>query len=458
MILKQKKFCIRILFTLCAIFATVLISTNAFAAGQMKISENGLLNSINKAKAGSTVSVSLKTTDNLTMPASIYGALKNSNDEGKKVNLLVKNNKNQTIYQWLINSADVDLYCASEYTPVNLQVNFNCKMINAVKRHVGTDYTPFYFTVSQTGNLCIPSTLTFIPATSWSNSNNMQDLYLYNYDSLQDTFTLVAKNIAANSKGSVSMKLTEGGYYFLSDREVTPKEPFIMVNKISFEEIPQNLKVGDTGKSFSIGFYPCNSANMDEIWTSSNPQVIKFQDSQFGLFDCVGAGKSTLTVKNPISGISASVTLTVGENTTTPTNATTFSNTMTDYEASLSEEVATLINEERKKAKLSELNYLDNELINAATIRSREQAQSFSHTRPNGTDYNTIFTEIGYSSELNCSGENIASGQPTAADVVKAWMNSPGHRANILSPNYNSIAVGVFEYNGKIYWVQIFKG
>ncbi|WP_413773861.1 CAP domain-containing protein [Paenibacillus macerans] len=52
------------------------------------------------------------------------------------------------------------------------------------------------------------------------------------------------------------------------------------------------------------------------------------------------------------------------------------------------------------------------------------------------------------------AGENIAKGQRSAKEAVRDWMNSPGHKANILNPNYKLIGVGY--YNG--YWVQEFIG
>ena len=58
---------------------------------------------------------------------------------------------------------------------------------------------------------------------------------------------------------------------------------------------------------------------------------------------------------------------------------------------------------------------------------------------------------------FSAAGENIASGQKTPAEVVAAWMNSPGHRANILSPTYNQLGVGLAtSKSGKNYWTQMF--
>lgn len=69
----------------------------------------------------------------------------------------------------------------------------------------------------------------------------------------------------------------------------------------------------------------------------------------------------------------------------------------------------------------------------------------------NGSLFYTICEELGIYNYYSI-GENIAYGYIDPQDVVEGWMNSPGHRANILNPNYTHIVVGVRGYN----WVQIF--
>ena len=79
---------------------------------------------------------------------------------------------------------------------------------------------------------------------------------------------------------------------------------------------------------------------------------------------------------------------------------------------------------------------------------------SFSHTRPNGASCFTALTEAGVSYAR--AGENIAYGQSTPEAVVQSWMNSSGHRANILSSSFTSIGVGCTVVNGTAYWAQLF--
>ena len=87
-------------------------------------------------------------------------------------------------------------------------------------------------------------------------------------------------------------------------------------------------------------------------------------------------------------------------------------------------------------------------------MRARESAQSFSHTRPDGGSFSTALTEAGVS--YIRSGENIAYGQTTPQQVVQAWMDSAGHRANILDAGFTHIGVGYAVVNGTAYWTQLF--
>lgn len=96
----------------------------------------------------------------------------------------------------------------------------------------------------------------------------------------------------------------------------------------------------------------------------------------------------------------------------------------------------------------------DGALSEAAAVRAREIARSFSHTRPSGASFSSALSESGVS--YLRAGENIASGQKSASEVVNAWMNSPGHRANILNSNYSRIGSASVNIDGTLYWVQLF--
>ena len=126
-----------------------------------------------------------------------------------------------------------------------------------------------------------------------------------------------------------------------------------------------------------------------------------------------------------------------------------------DSEAlSFARQVAELVNEERARNGLSPLT-VHTGAEKAAAVRAREIQTSFSHTRPNGSSFSTALTEAGASFAV--SGENIAYGQKTPAQVMEAWMNSAGHRANILNPSFRQIGVGYAESASGIgYWTQLF--
>lgn len=122
---------------------------------------------------------------------------------------------------------------------------------------------------------------------------------------------------------------------------------------------------------------------------------------------------------------------------------------VTDTAAKYEAEVVRLVNIEREKYGLEPLT-MDGRLNEACDIRANEVAEVFSHTRPNGTSCFTVFEElnIGYGR----AAENIAQGYQTPEAVVNGWMNSAGHRANILNPELAKIGVGFRDYS----WVQLF--
>lgn len=131
-------------------------------------------------------------------------------------------------------------------------------------------------------------------------------------------------------------------------------------------------------------------------------------------------------------------------------------------ESSYAEQMLRLVNEEREKVGVSPLE-LDSTLTAAAQIRAKEIIEVFDHTRPNGKACKTVLEELGY--EGDYAGENISKGtfeEPESA--MELWMDSKGHRENILNPDYKYLGVGSdfeSESNGLFddivsYWVQIF--
>ena len=125
---------------------------------------------------------------------------------------------------------------------------------------------------------------------------------------------------------------------------------------------------------------------------------------------------------------------------------------ISDYER----EVVRLVNIERNNRGLSSLTISD-KLSKAADVRAVEIVDKFDHERPNGSRASTAAKEVGYN--YTTFGENIAAGYPSPQEVVEGWMNSEGHRNNILNAAYTQIGVGCFEKADseyRMHWVQLF--
>lgn len=123
----------------------------------------------------------------------------------------------------------------------------------------------------------------------------------------------------------------------------------------------------------------------------------------------------------------------------------------------LAGDLLALINEDRSKAGLSPLT-LDSALCSVAQLRAGECVAEFGHTRPNGTPYKTAVSDAGIS--YSHVGENLASGQSTATEVMESWMGSGSHRDNILSDDYTKVGIGTAENTdpqiGGYAWTLVF--
>ncbi|MDG5787269.1 CAP domain-containing protein [Evansella sp. AB-P1] len=130
-------------------------------------------------------------------------------------------------------------------------------------------------------------------------------------------------------------------------------------------------------------------------------------------------------------------------------------NQATDDIGSIQQQVIDLTNAERRNNGLNELQG-DSALSNVAQTKSTDMQENnyFSHTSPTyGSPFDMI-RDFGVS--YNSAAENIAQGQRTAEEVVQSWMNSEGHRKNILNGDFTHIGVG-YDENGH-HWTQMFIG
>lgn len=121
--------------------------------------------------------------------------------------------------------------------------------------------------------------------------------------------------------------------------------------------------------------------------------------------------------------------------------------------SAIEQQVLTLTNAERQKAGLAPL-AIDRNLMDSARAKSKDMSVNgyFSHTSPT---YGSPFDQMkSFGVSYRSAAENIAYGQRSAEEVVRAWMNSPGHRQNILTDNFTHIGIG-YDANGH-YWTQQF--
>ncbi|MDQ0159783.1 CAP domain-containing protein [Alkalibacillus salilacus] len=122
---------------------------------------------------------------------------------------------------------------------------------------------------------------------------------------------------------------------------------------------------------------------------------------------------------------------------------------------SFEEQVVNLVNEEREKRGLQPLTR-SQELSNVARDKSQDMANQgyFSHQSPT---YGSPFDMMSdYGIDYRRAGENIAQGQRSPESVMQGWMNSEGHRENILNDQFTHIGVGYVESQGTTYWTQMF--
>ncbi|WP_138754719.1 CAP domain-containing protein [Paenibacillus sinopodophylli] len=164
-----------------------------------------------------------------------------------------------------------------------------------------------------------------------------------------------------------------------------------------------------------------------------------------------GTGSGTVT--KPSTGTGNTTGGSTGSGSTTGNTGSGSTDSGAASLSAIQSQVIALVNQERAKAGLAALKS-DALLTKVATEKARDMDVNnyFSHTSPT---YGSPFDMMrSYGVTYSYAGENIASGQKTPQDVMTAWMNSAGHKANILSQNFTKIGVGYV--NGE--WVQMFIG
>lgn len=191
----------------------------------------------------------------------------------------------------------------------------------------------------------------------------------------------------------------------------------------------------------------------DMYWQTSNPSVIK------GFYNAARTwlGYSTETCRYPLIVGTGTTTITAGTYDGSRNDKITITVIAPPVEQ-WKRDVLALVNQERAKNGLNALAW-GTTCENAATVRAREIMMSYSHTRPDGSAFDTACPVPASGGK---AGENLNAGNAAVSPetVVTSWMASPDHRANILDPDFKYVSVGfVFDPNSsyKTYWSQYFS-
>lgn len=192
-----------------------------------------------------------------------------------------------------------------------------------------------------------------------------------------------------------------------------------------------SVSTGDTGKTIKVKQLPGSNTNWTD-WLTGNNNPAGDQGTQ--------VQKPAIPQQSPVS----QQTMAPGTSTNTQTN---------NDSSQFVQQVLNLVNQERTKAGLNTLS-LDAELSKMAMAKAQDMYNNnyFDHQSPTYGSPFDMMKQFGIT--FNSAGENIAKGQQSAEEVMNQWMNSPGHRANILNSSYTNI--GIAYYNSE--WVQEFTG
>lgn len=176
--------------------------------------------------------------------------------------------------------------------------------------------------------------------------------------------------------------------------------------------------------------------------------------------------KTLSTTKNSKTSTTTTTTSTTSTTTTT-TSTTSHVTTVTTtkknhgtpniagiFRVDMANELLTKLNKARKDAGLKPLMMDYGNMMIGAKIRAKEITVLWAHERPDHESWSTVYDEEGI--KYNMRGENLAKGYRTADAVLEGWMNSEGHRANMMHKDFTHISIACLEYDGTFYWVQLF--
>lgn len=284
----------------------------------------------------------------------------------------------------------------------------------------------------------------------------------YQYVGTTKTLTFIDTGLKYNKSYYYKVRAYKG----TGDAKEHSKYSDILSIKSTFSKVDLNVESNDT-KSIHLSWNKVKDANKYKIYRA---------DSKYGYYSYVGITNDTsfldedvesnetyyyrVRAYKKIDGVkyngvySDKLKGTVQKITPTPTPSPTPTEPVATKESKYANDVLKLVNVERKNVGLTALTMSDI-LLPAANKRAVEIEELFSHTRPDGREWSTVLDDFNI--HVRAAGENLAYGYNTPEEVVSGWMNSPGHKANILNNSFNKIGIGVYIYDGTVYCSQLFS-
>lgn len=232
-------------------------------------------------------------------------------------------------------------------------------------------------------------------------------------------------------------------YYFGSNG-------YLLTNTIT----PDGFQVNENGAWTVNGAVQTQAAVPDEVVVEV-PDVVPAGERQLGVPERVVVDENGTTISY-FNGVPYYTYAKDEEPEEPETSGITYEDV---DEEELAYRIIELINEERVKAGKSEL-AVNEELMENARVRAEEACEKFSHTRPDGTRFDTAITV-----DHTIAGENLVLGiqsplDPTIKEISEGaasdWMNSPKHKSNLMDYRWDETAVGIYRDGQFFYIIQIF--
>ncbi len=233
-----------------------------------------------------------------------------------------------------------------------------------------------------------------------------------------------------------------------------------MTFSVNAETTNKNLHIETINKQCNANFTESTTfsqncettTKLNCIWTTETTTYTEQKPITLPTTEITTSEDSTEVTTNTTNTFETTTKVTTTKPTTEASTETT---TISQDSLNYSTQVLNLVNKHRRENGLKELT-LNSNLSDVAQIKAEDMKNNnyFSHTSPTYGSPFDMMKQFGIS--YKTAGENIAKGQKTPEAVVNAWMNSEGHRSNILNANYTQMGLGYT--NGTVYWCQMFIG